>query len=142
MRPATSEDLALRDRANLTLGWQFLQTQQGGTSKPVFSRVRVEGPFSNRALLGLGWAQLAPQGARIQKAETPSPEDQKKKVLTSISTLGVLIRPGYLDQDVFDRAGMRSFRLNNRSEEHTSELQSLMRISYSVFCLKKKQVFL
>src|SRR3546814_8260297 len=26
---------------------------------------------------------------------------------------------------------------NNRSEEHTSELQSLMRISYAVFCLKK-----
>src|SRR3546814_7644302 len=28
--------------------------------------------------------------------------------------------------------------LNYRSEEHTSELQSLMRISYAVFCLKKK----
>src|SRR3546814_7301733 len=28
--------------------------------------------------------------------------------------------------------------LKNRSEEHTSELQSLMRISYAVFCLKKK----
>src|SRR3546814_3675524 len=28
--------------------------------------------------------------------------------------------------------------INNRSEEHTSELQSLMRISYAVFCLKKK----
>src|SRR3546814_18496308 len=28
---------------------------------------------------------------------------------------------------------------NPRSEEHTSELQSLMRISYAVFCLKKKQ---
>src|SRR3546814_6584749 len=27
-----------------------------------------------------------------------------------------------------------------RSEEHTSELQSLMRISYAVFCLKKKQL--
>src|SRR3546814_8662032 len=27
---------------------------------------------------------------------------------------------------------------SNRSEEHTSELQSLMRISYAVFCLKKK----
>src|SRR3546814_7189527 len=27
---------------------------------------------------------------------------------------------------------------HNRSEEHTSELQSLMRISYAVFCLKKK----
>src|SRR3546814_14004974 len=29
-------------------------------------------------------------------------------------------------------------RLRHRSEEHTSELQSLMRISYAVFCLKKK----
>src|SRR3546814_2523583 len=28
---------------------------------------------------------------------------------------------------------------NRRSEEHTSELQSLMRISYAVFCLKKKK---
>src|SRR3546814_7841148 len=34
-----------------------------------------------------------------------------------------------------DRAGGRFFR---RSEEHTSELQSLMRISYAVFCLKQK----
>src|SRR3546814_3098539 len=30
-------------------------------------------------------------------------------------------------------------RLSQRSEEHTSELQSLMRTSYAVFCLKKKQ---
>src|SRR3546814_7659335 len=29
-------------------------------------------------------------------------------------------------------------RISRRSEEHTSELQSLMRISYAVFCLKKK----
>src|SRR3546814_9278987 len=32
-----------------------------------------------------------------------------------------------------------SKRTSDRSEEHTSELQSLMRISYAVFCLKKKQ---
>src|SRR3546814_10187170 len=42
---------------------------------------------------------------------------------------------------VVDRAsGNRiSGRLASRSEEHTSELQSLMRISYAVFCLKKKK---
>src|SRR3546814_9671342 len=34
-------------------------------------------------------------------------------------------------------AGGRFDRLPRRSEEHTSELQSLMRISYDVFCLKK-----
>src|SRR3546814_6510843 len=31
------------------------------------------------------------------------------------------------------------FAVTDRSEEHTSELQSLMRISYAVFCLKKKK---
>src|SRR3546814_6912478 len=35
--------------------------------------------------------------------------------------------------------GMLLVRHEERSEEHTSELQSLMRISYAVFCLKKKK---
>src|SRR3546814_6279977 len=35
--------------------------------------------------------------------------------------------------------GLLSLRGMERSEEHTSELQSLMRISYAVFCLKKKK---
>src|SRR3546814_8658475 len=33
---------------------------------------------------------------------------------------------------------VNSYMMDGRSEEHTSELQSLMRISYAVFCLKKK----
>src|SRR3546814_6381907 len=37
------------------------------------------------------------------------------------------------DEDLFKAPGIAE-----RSEEHTSELQSLMRISYAVFCLKKK----
>src|SRR3546814_3942398 len=36
------------------------------------------------------------------------------------------------------RADRPLVRIEHRSEEHTSELQSLMRISYAVFCLKKK----
>src|SRR3546814_2302060 len=41
----------------------------------------------------------------------------------------------------FSRYDLSDLKLNNinRSEEHTSELQSLMRISYAVFCLKKKK---
>src|SRR3546814_1799008 len=38
-----------------------------------------------------------------------------------------------------DECSRRSPRKSWRSEEHTSELQSLMRISYAVFCLKKKK---
>src|SRR3546814_6776758 len=40
--------------------------------------------------------------------------------------------------DIFDNLGFSAF---HRSEEHTSELQSLMRISYAVFCLKKKKKY-
>src|SRR3546814_5813151 len=37
-------------------------------------------------------------------------------------------------------AERQAWAVEQRSEEHTSELQSLMRISYAVFCLKKKKV--
>src|SRR3546814_8604967 len=51
-------------------------------------------------------------------------------------------RPG-ADRMCAGRSGFRIRRVSyraheRRSEEHTSELQSLMRISYAVFCLKKK----
>src|SRR3546814_2557071 len=40
--------------------------------------------------------------------------------------------------EAFEYARRALHHLPGRSEEHTSELQSLMRISYAVFCLKKK----
>src|SRR3546814_10572310 len=44
-----------------------------------------------------------------------------------------------------DKSQRKAFDLTvaqyQRSEEHTSELQSLMRISYAVFCLKKKKIY-
>src|SRR3546814_1528832 len=43
------------------------------------------------------------------------------------------------DGAVFLHHGVEAWRAEIRSEEHTSELQSLMRISYAVFCLKKKR---
>src|SRR3546814_10786617 len=47
--------------------------------------------------------------------------------------------PGCIYKFVPDRAYSDTNRAaNTRSEEHTSELQSLMRISYAVFCLNKK----
>src|SRR3546814_9842150 len=43
--------------------------------------------------------------------------------------VGMFVLPGAVER----------LRVAERSEEHTSELQSLMRISYAVFCLKKKK---
>src|SRR3546814_5271765 len=50
-------------------------------------------------------------------------------------------------QDAIEREQRKARRearqgdAQRRSEEHTSELQSLMRISYAVFCLKKKKIY-
>src|SRR3546814_6632837 len=48
-------------------------------------------------------------------------------------------QPAPLRHPVTRLSPLRVARLWSRSEEHTSELQSLMRISYAVFCLKKKK---
>src|SRR3546814_9527181 len=60
----------------------------------------------------------------------------------SIATYELIIRFGCIAalQITDDRDGHGTPRSrNHRSEEHTSELQSLMRISYAVFCLKTKK---
>src|SRR3546814_10366363 len=53
------------------------------------------------------------------------------------SQIGNITKCG--DHAFFTAYDGQSFGLYRRSEEHTSELQSLMRISYAVFCLKKKK---
>src|SRR3546814_9110622 len=58
-----------------------------------------------------------------------------KKLIDLISQLGDLPVAQCLCRISFCH---RLYHLQIRSEEHTSELQSLMRISYAVFCLKKK----
>src|SRR3546814_2295044 len=47
---------------------------------------------------------------------------------------------GKREHERHEREREAGARLRHRSEEHTSELQSLMRISYAVFCLKKKHI--
>jgi len=50
------ELLSLRDRANVALGFAYLQADIQGEAKPILQRVRLNGPYSNKALLGVGWA--------------------------------------------------------------------------------------
>src|SRR3546814_10640249 len=54
--------------------------------------------------------------------------------MATAATAGAL----WLDFAGWRAAGLAPQESGQRSEEHTSELQSLMRISYAVFCLKKK----
>jgi tetratricopeptide (TPR) repeat protein len=54
--PWNEELTSLRDKANLALGYALLQSGQPRAAKLPLQRVRLEGPFSNKALLGVGWA--------------------------------------------------------------------------------------
>ena len=61
--------LAIKDKANLVLGSKLLREGNFEGAKQVLDRVRLTGPFSNRALLGSGWAD-AFQG-RFERALVP-----------------------------------------------------------------------
>ncbi len=59
METSSEELLALRDKANLALGFAFLQAQRAADALPILERVRLDGPYSSKALLGVGWAESA-----------------------------------------------------------------------------------
>lgn len=53
------ETLAIRDKANFVLGTMLLEASEFEWAQRSLDRVRLEGPFSNRALLGAGWADAS-----------------------------------------------------------------------------------
>jgi tetratricopeptide (TPR) repeat protein len=57
-RAADEEHLSLRDKANLALGYAFSKSGHFDRAGTYLERVRLNGPFSNRALLAAGWAEL------------------------------------------------------------------------------------
>jgi hypothetical protein len=75
----TSELAALKDRANLALGFAYLQANQPQQARPALARVRLNGPYSNKALLGIGWADAAL--GDYQGALTPWLELRSRDVL-------------------------------------------------------------
>src|SRR3546814_2142909 len=87
------------------------------------------------------WAQFYGYSAYCQRIENfffylLFHKIEFEDTINSLFNGGMVISP-------FDTSSCRTGRPNQqidqRSEEHTSELQSLMRISYAVFCLKKKK---
>src|SRR3546814_4587823 len=74
-------------------------------------------------------------GAVDETPAVPAPRDRMAPALLILLAIGWTGFALFVATDGFARAPA----LADRSEEHTSELQSLMRNSYAVFCLKKKK---
>src|SRR3546814_13358939 len=100
---------------------------------------RTDPPFPYTTLfrsVGRGSRQhgdaLEPGGVGQRQVEQHAPGRPVDERLASLAQGGDAHHP------LPAGAGLEQ-RFEDRSEEHTSELQSLMRISYAVFCLKKKK---
>jgi hypothetical protein len=59
LQTSSDELLTMRDKANLALGFAYLQADQAAQARVPLERVRLDGPYSSRALLGDGWAHAA-----------------------------------------------------------------------------------
>ncbi len=73
------ELLALKDKANLALGFAYLQASDAAAATPFLERVRLNGPQSSRALLALGWARA--QEGKFEEALTPWLELRDRNLL-------------------------------------------------------------
>ena len=62
-------DLAIRDKSNLVLGTLLFEASEFGPAQRTLDRVRLEGPFSNLALLRAGWADVS--AANFERALVP-----------------------------------------------------------------------
>jgi len=72
-------DLAIRDKSNLVLGTMLFESADFARAQQTFDRVRLDGPFSNQALLRAGWAEvsaghqdraLVPWGVLVEREPT------------------------------------------------------------------------
>src|SRR3546814_5915345 len=87
--------------------------------------MNIQGDFAKQIKKALVHFGIEKQPLGIDVMELP--------MLRALEAEGIEVVDG--QQALLDA---REIKTPDRSEEHTSELQSLMRISYAVFCLKKK----
>ena len=103
MQTRSEELLALKDKANLALGFALLQGQRAAEAKPILQRVRLEGPYSSKALLGVGWADAGV--GEFKRALVPWLELRKRSLLDSAVQESFLTVPyAYVQLQAFGQA--------------------------------------
>ena len=98
-------ELAIRDKANLVLGTIFLEEGQYERALPFLNRVRLDGPFSNQALLSAGWASLSSEN--YERAIVPWSILARREVTDSATQEALLALPyAYGQLEIHGRAAI------------------------------------
>ena len=88
--------IALRDRANVALGFALLGSGRSLDAQTYFRRVRLDGAYANRAMLGSGWADALQE--KYQEALTPWLTLSEKKPLDTAVLEGLIAVPQAYEQ--------------------------------------------
>ena len=102
---------ALRDRANLALAYNYLAEAKGASAKPVLRRIRLQGPYSDEALLGMGWAEIAGDKADDIRLIDSTTDD------TIGGVVGAILRPGRVNDDLRARLGMLNGEVSAQTQD-------------------------
>ncbi|MDX1499038.1 MAG: tetratricopeptide repeat protein [Woeseiaceae bacterium] len=98
-------ELAIRDKANLVLGTALLEAGDYERAVPYLNRVRLDGPYSNQALLSAGWANLSAD--RFDRAVVPWGILARREVTDPATQEAMLALPfAYGKLDVHGRAAI------------------------------------
>jgi hypothetical protein len=100
-----SATLAIKDKSNLVLGEKLLQGDHYDGAKLVLDRVRLSGPFSNRALLGSGWADAFQD--RFERALVPWTILSEREITDSAVQEALLAVPyAYAKLGIYSKAAL------------------------------------
>ena len=97
--------LAVRDKSNMLLGKRMLESTDFARAQQFFDRVRLDGPFSNQALLSAGWADVSAQN--YERAVVPWSILAEREVTDSAVQEALLALPyAYSKLNVYGRAAV------------------------------------
>jgi len=98
-------ELAIRDKSNLVLGTIYLEDQEFDKAIPFLNRVRLDGPYSNQALLSSGWANMSTD--KVERAVVPWKILAGREVTDHATQEAMLALPyAYGKLDVHGRAAL------------------------------------
>ena len=117
----SEELLSLKDKANLALGFALLQAQRAAEAKPVLQRIRLEGPYSSKALLGVGWADAGM--GEFKRALVPWLTLRKRNLLDSAVQESFLTVPYAYNQ--LSATGQAAEYYNSAIESFDAEMKRI-----------------
>ena len=119
---------ALRDKANLALGFAFLRNNRPADAVKNFQRIRLTGPLSNKALLGLGWAYTSLK--EYKQALNPWLELQQRVALDTTVQESMIAIPYVLEK--LDKKRLAMSYYDKAIQAYTAEIKRLEGVMQAV----------